>query len=261
VTVQDSQGNNPPGNSSQLPGATGVLVQQIVLTNPAPGAVTLTGLTLSQTGGPGITSATLLKNGVPVQTAVFNGGNAVFNFSDTIAGNNGAVTYQVQVNVSNTAGAGNYGFSITNELGTNGQAVLFSPMVVPGATLTVTTATATPSRTATLSPTQTRTATVTETRTSTPQPNSTPVLYPNPVSGPTVDILLPPYTGLENIRVEIFTLSFRKVVDKTYFGVGGGTPVVVVLTGSSGRPLANGIFYVVVTVGGHRSIEKLMILR
>jgi hypothetical protein len=56
-------------------------------------------------------------------------------------------------------------------------------------------------------------------------------------------------------------LAFRKVQDKTYPPMPSGTAITLTLTGKSGNPLANGVYYVVVTVDGHRSIGKLLVLR
>jgi hypothetical protein len=73
---------------------------------------------------------------------------------------------------------------------------------------------------------------------------------------------LPPYdTGIQKVRVEIYTLAFRKVQDNSYPALPTGTVLTISLTGKSGTPLANGIYYVVVTVNGQRAIGKLLILR
>jgi hypothetical protein len=86
-------------------------------------------------------------------------------------------------------------------------------------------------------------------------------IYPNPVTGPTVNILPPSYVGYSNVRVEIFTINFRKVQDTTFDSVPTGTAVVVSLTGRGGNPLANGLYYVVVTTNSGRAIGKLLVLR
>ena len=86
-------------------------------------------------------------------------------------------------------------------------------------------------------------------------------IYPNPATGPTVQILPPPYVGIQTVRVEIYTLAFRKVQDHSYGPMAPGTPITIQLTGPSGNPLANGVYYVVVTVNGHRAVGKLLILR
>lgn len=165
VTVSASQGTNPPGNSNQLPGAGNVPVQQIQFTNPANGPVTLTSLTVTETGtGPAsaITSLTLLRNGVPVAAANFNGSTATFDLNDTL-GASGSATYQVVANYSSLAPAGTYSFSATGAAGTNGQPLLFSGLPVGGATVTVSTATLTPTSTGTLVITSTPTSTPTVT--------------------------------------------------------------------------------------------------
>lgn len=86
-------------------------------------------------------------------------------------------------------------------------------------------------------------------------------IYPNPVSGPTVNILPPSYNGVSNVRVELYTLAFRKVIDQTFDSVRAGTAIQLDLLGRSGKPLANGVYYVVVTTGSGRAMGKLLVLR
>ncbi len=86
-------------------------------------------------------------------------------------------------------------------------------------------------------------------------------IYPNPVSGPTVNVLPPPYLGISNVRVEIFTVNFRKVKDETFYNVPSGTAVTVSLTGWGWNYLANGVYYVVVTTNSGKTIGKLLILK
>jgi hypothetical protein len=86
-------------------------------------------------------------------------------------------------------------------------------------------------------------------------------IYPNPVSGPTVNILPPSFNGISNVRVEIYTLAFRKVQDMTYISQTSGTAIPLSLTGKSGSPLSNGIYYVVVTTSSGRVVGKLLVLR
>ncbi|HEV2352886.1 MAG TPA: hypothetical protein VGR89_01475 [Puia sp.] len=120
--------------------------------------------------------------------------------------------------------------------------------------------------TGTLTPTATDTATSTApfTHTATPVPTiagGTLGIYPNPATGPTVNLLPPPMGGSSNVRVEFFTLSFRKVKDQTFPNVPPGSPVTVDLTGWGGHPLANGVYYVVVTTDTRRVTGKLLVLR
>jgi hypothetical protein len=288
-----------------------VPAQQIQLNNPGGNTVTLSSLTLTETGASpaGITSVSLVKNGTVIATTGFTGTTATFNFTDTIGGSNGAVTYQVVANYSNSAPTGSYQFSVTGGAGSNGQPVLFNGLPVNGATVTIVLATMTPSRTPTNSPTSTDTSSFTPTPTATPSktptqtatstdtptfpatqtatptmtpilaatmtptlppiPSSTPtpaenqgvVLYPNPVAGPTVNVLPPAYSGVSDVQVEIFTTAFRKVQDETFANVPPGVAVTVELKDKWGAALADGLYYVVVIVDGHRSIAKLLVLR
>jgi hypothetical protein len=61
--------------------------------------------------------------------------------------------------------------------------------------------------------------------------------------------------------VQVFTLSFRKAQDTTYYSWPSGKPMTLSLTGKDGNPLANGVYYVLVTVDGRRSVGKLLVLR
>ncbi len=101
----------------------------------------------------------------------------------------------------------------------------------------------------------------TETPTATPTSNKGVVIYPNPVTGPTVNVLPPAYPGVSNVQVEIYTIAFRLVQDEIFWNVPSGKPVTVELTDKRGTPLADGVYYVVVIVDGHRSIGKLLIVR
>ncbi len=129
--------------------------------------------------------------------------------------------------------------------------------VVPTATVT---STASFSATPSPSPTSTTILQGTVTQTYTPTAELLGV-YPNPATGPTVNVLPPSYSGTSNVRVEIYSLAFRKVQDVTFTSVPSGTAVILNLTGRSGHPLSNGLYYLVVTTGGGRSTAKLLILR
>jgi len=50
------------------------------------------------------------------------------------------------------------------------------------------------------------------------------------------------------------------VQDETFRSVPSGMPVKVELTDRRGTPLADGIYYIVVIVDGHRSIGKLLVI-
>lgn len=102
--------------------------------------------------------------------------------------------------------------------------------------------------------------TSTATQAPTPLPGHVGI-YPNPVFGPTVNLLPPSYNGISNVRVEMYTLAFRKVQDQTYTGLASGAVITLSLTGRDGRPLSNGVYYVAVTTSSGRAVGKLLVLR
>jgi hypothetical protein len=89
------------------------------------------------------------------------------------------------------------------------------------------------------------------------------VLYPNPLKGPgpvTVRIYLP--APAQEIDIQIFTTAFRKVNEIRLTQVPAGeTDYSLNVTDRWGKALANGFYYVVVTIDGKRTIGKLLILR
>jgi hypothetical protein len=86
-------------------------------------------------------------------------------------------------------------------------------------------------------------------------------IYPNPVTGPVVNILPPNYPGYSNVKVELFTVNFRLVLEDEFPWVPSGTAVPVTLAGRGGNSLSNGLYYVVVTTKVGRTIGKLLVLR
>jgi hypothetical protein len=104
--------------------------------------------------------------------------------------------------------------------------------------------------------------TSTPTATAQVTPVSNPVLYPNPVSGPgPILIRLPNYLGVADIPVKVYTIAFRLVDKFTAYQMAGGSDVSLPLTDQGGTPLANGLYYVVVTTPENRSTLKLLIIR
>lgn len=87
------------------------------------------------------------------------------------------------------------------------------------------------------------------------------VIYPNPAQGETVNVLPPAYTGISNVRVEIFTTAFRKLQDRTFSNIPAGQAVTITLTDRTGSALANGAYYIVVTTSRGRAIDKLLVMR
>jgi hypothetical protein len=64
-----------------------------------------------------------------------------------------------------------------------------------------------------------------------------------------------------NVRIQIFTVAFREVEDETIPNLPAGTSKVSVpLVDREGKPLADGLYYVVITANGKRSVLKLLIL-
>lgn len=146
--------------------------------------------------------------------------------------------------------------------------------VTPTFTLTRTpvfTETPTASFAPTLSPTQTvpptSTPTVALSLTATPTfgqgvPITTPIPFPNPVSGPTVTISFDLRDNSPWVHIEIFTTAFRKVNEIKLTDVPAGARLVTIpLTDSHGSALANGIYYILVVNRQGRAIGKLLVMR
>jgi glucuronoarabinoxylan endo-1,4-beta-xylanase len=130
----------------------------------------------------------------------------------------------------------------------------FTPM--PTATWTHT-----PIPTKTYTPTDTSTVTVTPTPLSGP-PISTPIPYPNPVSGPTVTIHFILRDDSSWVHLEIFTTDFRKVKEVELFNLPAGAQnIPITLTDNHGSPLANGVYYIVVVNRQGRAIGKLLVMK
>ena len=124
------------------------------------------------------------------------------------------------------------------------------------------TTTATPSATQTPTPTSTPVPTWTSTFTPLPDQQGI-VIYPNPVkeTGPaTIRISLPARAA--EVELQIFTAAFRKVNEIKLMQVPAGvTDYSLNLADRWGKSLANGLYYVMVTIDGKRLMAKLMILR
>ncbi len=138
-----------------------------------------------------------------------------------------------------------------------------SPTFTPTATHTFTwTFTATQTNSPTLSPTFTTTFSPTFTSSDTPVPQSVPVIYPNPADGTKPVMVRPPYYyGSSNVKVQLFTLGFRKVAEITAKNIPWGTDVPLDLVDRWNKTLANGLYYVLVTTSNGRTIGKLLLLR
>lgn len=72
--------------------------------------------------------------------------------------------------------------------------------------------------------------------------------------------ILVPLREASDVTVEIFTVAFRKVLEETFDNVQPGSPIPLELKSRWGTPLANGLYYVVVTAGGHTYVIKLLVI-
>jgi hypothetical protein len=236
----------------------------------------------------GDASVSVVINGTTVASSVvFVSDFATINLNNyNLSGNQ---VLQVYLNFTNSA-QGTYQLSITSLTGSSmnngGQPVTATPLPVSGYTVSCQPPTSTPAHTATFtwSPTNTNTSTttatitatstptctftsttsgtITATSTSTPAALKVPVIYPNPVDGTSrVSIRPPVYTG-NTVKVEIYTVAYRKVFNRT-FNLTYGNDVILnaPVTDNWNNPLASGVYYVVVTTNSGRSIGKMLILR
>jgi hypothetical protein len=92
-------------------------------------------------------------------------------------------------------------------------------------------------------------------------PGTKPVLYPNPANGDQVKVALPSLASPGEVRVQVFTLAYRKVQDVTLPNVQPGTPVTLDLLDKWGVKLSNGLYYLVVRIGQERQVVKLLVAR
>ena len=122
------------------------------------------------------------------------------------------------------------------------------------------TGTPTPTATLTFTPSNSPTFTPTATSTATSIPNSTPVVYPNPSNGEPVQIQLF-LRQASDVRVQIYTASFRKVGDQSFADVLPGGTVSVAWVDRWGHPLASGLYYFAVEDNQGRFILKALLLR
>lgn len=137
------------------------------------------------------------------------------------------------------------------------------------------TGTSTATLTSTPTSTQTSTSTVASTATSTQTPTSTPtvtntatanihvpvVIYPNPYTGNGPINIQAPLDSPGDIRVSIFSLSFRKVQEQDFPNGVPGVSVTMNLNDKNGYELANGLYYVRIKTALGTNLLKLLILR
>lgn len=145
-----------------------------------------------------------------------------------------------------------------------------TPTLTPTSTPTATVPTSTPTHTPvnTSTPTITNTPTITFTPTNTDTPNMTPTsavagksaIFPNPAKGVSEVTLAPFLTGISDVRVQIYTTAFRKVLDTTFPQTSPGQYLTLPLLDASDRSLANGLYYVMVTTAQGKTLLKLIVL-
>jgi hypothetical protein len=87
----------------------------------------------------------------------------------------------------------------------------------------------------------------------------TPVVYPNPVTSGTAVIQMP-LANASNIKVKILTVSFREVQTQQTTQL-MGDQLTVQMVDKSGTPLANGLYYFVISSNGIQWTNKVLVLR
>jgi hypothetical protein len=249
-----------------LSGTNNVTAVQVNVTNSSGSNVTLNNLTVNDLGTgstSNITSVNVVINGITVGTStVFSGNSATINLNNYVLPST-TQTLQVVVNYSGSA-TGTYQMSIGNMTGSSanngGQPAGFTGLGVSGYNIDCQQPTLTPTSSPTNTSTITPTISPTPTFTQTPVPQNYPVVYPNPADGTSPVAVRPPaYTG-NSVHVQIYTLAYRKVFDRSYPYQYGHDPQIS-LRDSWNNPLASGLYYVVVTTSSGRSIGKMLLLR
>jgi hypothetical protein len=87
------------------------------------------------------------------------------------------------------------------------------------------------------------------------------VLYPNPTHGQPVSLEMPGLISSTTIKVEVFTLAFRKVQEKTETISPASPWIVVQPVDKANTTLSNGLYYVVLNTPSKRIVLKLLVLR
>lgn len=87
------------------------------------------------------------------------------------------------------------------------------------------------------------------------------VAYPNPATGDRIKVNLPSLAAAGDVKVQVYTSSFRVVKDQVFAQVQPGQDVTVELADKVGQSLSNGLYYLVVTTPRDRSTLKLLVIR
>jgi hypothetical protein len=90
-----------------------------------------------------------------------------------------------------------------------------------------------------------------------------PVLFPNPSDGKEAVQLQVNVKGSgATVKAQIFTTGFRKVNEVVWMNVTAGIhPLPLSITDQWGNPLANGLYYVVVSVGSDKTVLKWLVIK
>ena len=86
-------------------------------------------------------------------------------------------------------------------------------------------------------------------------------LYPNPATGGQVSIVVPNGVGSGDLKIQIYTVGYRKVQDLVIPQVVSGSTVTLRLLDKAGVQLSNGLYYLVVDGIQGKAILKLIALR
>jgi hypothetical protein len=76
-----------------------------------------------------------------------------------------------------------------------------------------------------------------------------------------VSLYLPLDSQIQDVKVQVFTVAFRKVQEQVWPNLTGTTTVVLSTKDQWGNTLASGLYYVVVTTAQGRTILKFLLLR
>jgi hypothetical protein len=228
-----------------------VTAVQATLSNSTNAGVTLTGLTATGSTS-GITGVTVIIGGTVVYTGTSMPSSISFSPDPVLQT---TTTLQILVDISNT-GSNTVAVTVTGLSGVssnNGQAASITGVPAPGYTILSQQASATTTNT----PIPTATATFVS--------QTVPIAYPNPSNGTNVSVLPPACVGATSVRVQIYTLAFRKVYDKAFKWI-SSEPVLISnpdgnMVDTWGNPLASGLYYVVTTHSCSRTVGKMLILR
>lgn len=79
---------------------------------------------------------------------------------------------------------------------------------------------------------------------------------------PTVKVSVTLNQSAKSMKIDLFTTAYRKILEETVLDVPLGTNYhSLVLKDKAGKPLANGVYYIVVTTTSGKAVGKLVILK